>query len=99
MRQIICQPQRLDASASIIDSLNQEYQRLFSQLFQAVDTMQNNWNGKDNLAFSNQIKGFHDDLKQLSNIMTQYSEFLKNTARAYRETQDEIYNQAKALVN
>lgn len=99
MRQIICEPARLELSATLIDSLNNDYQRLFNQLFEAVDTMNTAWSGKDNTAFTNQIKGFNDDLRAISNIMSQYSQFLKNTARAYQETQDELYNQAQHLVN
>ena len=59
--------------------------------------MSNAWQGKDNLAFSNQLASYEDDFKQISIIMQQYVEFLKNSARAYRETQDELYMQAQRL--
>lgn len=97
MRSITVTPEVLEMSASKIEEENQQYQRSYSQLFDAVDVMHSAWEGKDNIAFSNQIRKFENDFRQISVLCTAYSEFLRNSARAYRETQDAIASQASSL--
>ena len=86
-------------SANYIDELNDEYKRLFTQLNTDVDTLSTTWNGKDNIAFTNQIKGFNDDFNQTNLLLTQYSSFLKNSAQSYKQTQEELVNHVQRLVN
>lgn len=97
MRTIMVEPERLEAIASEIESANREYDRTYQMIYTEVDKMSSSWQGKDNTAFVGQIKTFEDDLRQISIIMRQYADFLRNSARAYRETQDEIYAQANRL--
>jgi len=97
MRTIMVEPERLEATASEIESANHEYDRTYQMIYTEVDKMSSSWQGKDNTAFVGQIKTFEDDLRQISIIMRQYADFLRNSARAYRETQDEIYAQANRL--
>jgi len=97
MRTIMVEPERLEATASEIESANREYDRTYQMIYAEVDKMSSSWQGKDNTAFVGQIKTFEDDLRQISIIMRQYADFLRNSARAYRETQDEIYAQANRL--
>ena len=97
MRSIVVEPERLETVASNIEEANQEYDRTYQAIYEQVDKMSASWTGKDNVAFTNQIKTFEDDLRQISIIMRQYADFLHNSARAYRETQDEIYAGANRL--
>ena len=97
MRSIQVEPERLEAVASNIENANSEYQRFVSMMYASIDRMSSSWQGKDNTAFTNQIKTFQDDLKQISIIMSEYASFLRNSARAYRETQDELFSQASKL--
>ena len=97
MRSITVEPERLETVASNIEEANQEYDRTYQAIYEQVDKMSASWTGKDNVAFTNQIKTFEDDLRQISIIMRQYADFLHNSARAYRETQDEIYAGANRL--
>ncbi len=97
MRRITVEPEQLEASASRMDDSNQNYQRIYAQLFESVDTMKAAWEGKDNTAFSTQIRKFEGDFRELSVLCTQYSEFLRNSARAYREMQDDLAGQASHL--
>ena len=97
MRQIIVEPTRLEDSASKVESYDSDYQRVYSLLYEEVDKMASVWQGKDNTMFTNKIKEFEDDFRQISILLRQYAEFLRNTARAYRETQDELYNAASRL--
>ena len=91
------EPERLEALAAKIEEANREYDRSYQAIYIQVDKMSASWKGKDNTAFTNQIKAFEDDLRQISIIMRQYADFLRNSARAYRETQDEIYARAARL--
>ena len=97
MRSIMVEPERLESTASRIEEANREYDRTYQAIYVEVDKMSASWQGKDNTAFTNQIKSFEDDLRQISMIMRQYADFLRNSARAHRETQDEIYSRANHL--
>lgn len=97
MRTIMVEPSRLNAAASQIESANSDYERIYQAMYAQVDKMSSSWSGKDNAMFVAQIKQFEDDLKQISIIMRQYADFLKSSARAYQQAQDEIYSRASKL--
>ncbi|SJZ89142.1 WXG100 family type VII secretion target [Anaerorhabdus furcosa] len=97
MRKIYVDPERLEISSRKIDSEAQQYEKKFIQLFDEVEKMKNAWQGKDNIAFTNQIRSFENDFRQIYVITQQYSEFLKSSARAYREMQNELMNQVNRL--
>jgi WXG100 family type VII secretion target len=94
MRSIYVEPEQLESCAARMDSENQDYLRALNALFETVDNLQAAWKGKDNLAYTNAISKFESDFRQLSALCTQYSDFLKSSASAYRETQDELTEQA-----
>lgn len=98
MRRIIVDPAVLEATASKMELLNSEYHQTVSALYEGVDLLAQSWQGKDNLAFTSQIKGFDQDLREIYALCTQYIEFLRASARGYRNTQSELAAQANALV-
>ncbi len=97
MRSIQVEPSRLEVTAANIEKANEDYERIYKQMYQEVDKMSSSWQGKDNTIFTSQIKQFEDDLRQISIIMKQYADFLRSSARAYREAQEERYAQASKL--
>ena len=97
MKTIYVEPDRLDEAAGKVEAANGEYDQTYQAIYAEVDKMSSNWVGKDNTAFTDQIKAFEDDLKQISIIMGEYASFLRSSARGYRETQDEVYSQATRL--
>ncbi len=97
MRKITVEADQLVACAGRMEEENQNYMRNTEELFNAVDAMGAAWHGKENTAFTNKISGYHSDCRQLSLLCTQYIEFLRNSARAYCETQDELASQASHL--
>lgn len=97
MRKITVSPEYLDACAMRMDDQNTDYVRNYTELFQAVDAMSAAWAGKDNTAFTNRILKFQSDFKQISLLCTAYAEFLRSSARAYRQMQDELTSQAEML--
>lgn len=98
MKNITVQPEELISCATRMENQNQEYERNVQSLFNEVELMQNSWKGKDNQAFTSEIKKFEADFKMLSVLCMQYAEFLKTSARAYTETQEELASQATRIV-
>lgn len=97
MRSISVEPNRLETAASNIENANNDYQRIYQAMYAEIDKMSSSWQGKDNTMFTSQIKSFEDDLRQISIIMKEYADFLRTSARAYREAQEEIYSRASKL--
>lgn len=98
-RTIMVDPAKLESAAGKMDTQAAEYERVYKQLFSEVDGMAAAWQGSDNIAFTTQIKGFEDDFQKMVSLMKEYSEFLKKSAIAYRNTQQEVISQAKKLIN
>lgn len=98
-RKIVADPVKLETAAQKIDAQVADYERQYRQLFSEVDNMGAAWQGADNVAFVTQIKGFTDDFQGMVAMLRQYAEFLRASARTYRETQNETINAAKRLIN
>jgi uncharacterized protein YukE len=58
--------------------------------FSDVDGMANAWKGKDNTAFTNQIKGFLDDFQSMKALLEEYAAFLDKSANAYEQTRTKL---------
>ncbi len=99
MRQIMIEVAQVENCANKIEEMASSYKQAYNQLFDEVDLMKNSWSGKDNLAFSTQIAGYEDDFNQLYVLIWQYIEFLRASAKAYKQLQDELAAQAQALAN
>ena len=98
-RKIEVTPELLESTADKIVGLAGEYKKQYDQLYSETNAMASTWSGKDNLAFTDQIAGFKDDFEKMYNLMNQYADFLRKSAKAYRETQDTVVAEAKKLVN
>ncbi|WML60551.1 WXG100 family type VII secretion target [Neobacillus sp. PS2-9] len=98
-RKIVVDPAKLESASQKIDAQAADYERQYTKLFSEVDGMGSAWQGADNLAYVTQIKGFMDDFQAMVALMKQYSEFLKQAATVYRQTQSETINAAKKLTN
>lgn len=90
-------PARLDVSAARIEQQADSYETGYRQLYQTVDTMAQGWQGKDNLSFTAQIRGFEADFRQMNLLMRQYAQFLRQSASIYRATQEERTEMARRL--
>ena len=98
-RKIVVDPAQLDNAATQIDGQAADYERLYNQLFSEVSALGAAWQGKDNTAFVQQIEGFREDFQQMTQLMRDYSDFLKQSSKTYRETQENIVSAAKSLTN
>lgn len=99
MSKIIVNPTKLESVANKIQQGAADYSKLYNQLFTEVEAMKKAWQGVDNIAYTNQIEGFRDDLNKIKQTLEQYSVFLKQSARLYKNTQEEIVSKAKSLKN
>ncbi|MFJ7729563.1 WXG100 family type VII secretion target [Neobacillus sp. NPDC097160] len=98
-RSIMVDPAKLEKAATSIDQQAADYERLYKSLFSEVEAMGAAWQGADNLAYVNQIKGFTDDFMKMKAKMDEFSHFLKTSAKTYRDTQNEVISGAKRLSN
>lgn len=58
-------PSKIDAAASKLSELATTYDSIAKQLMSDATTMGEAWQGEDNVAFCNQIKGFTEELSQM----------------------------------
>jgi len=98
-KDILVTPEQLESAAGRIEGLAADYKTQYDLLYSETNAMASTWNGKDNLAFTDQIAGFKDDFEKMYNLMNQYADFLRKSAKAYRDTQDAVVAEAKKLVN
>ena len=96
---IIVTPEQLETTAGTIEGLAADYQAQYNQLYTETNAMASSWSGKDNVAFTNQIAGYKNDLENMHRKMIEYASFLRKTAKAYRDTQDAVVSEARRLVN
>lgn len=98
-RTIQVTPEQLETTAGRIEGLAADYQTQYNNLYSETNAMATTWSGKDNVAFVDQIAGFKDDFEKMHTLMLNYADFLRKSAKAYRETQDAIVTEARKLVN
>lgn len=95
--QIRVEPDVLDKTAIQMEEAEKEYHQQISQLYQCIEELGGAWKGKDNMAFVSQINGYREDLHKIAVIMAQYCDFLRNSANAYRNTQESLRSEAGRL--
>lgn len=98
-RNIEVTPEQLESAASKIESLASDYKTQYDSLYKETGDLASTWTGKDNLAFTDQIAGFKEDFEKMHTLMNNYADFLRKSAKAYRDTQDSVVAEARKLQN
>lgn len=98
-RTIQVTPEQMESTAGRIENLAADYKTQYNQLYSETNAMASTWDGKDNVAFVNQIAGFKDDFEKMHALMCDYAVFLRKSAKAYRGTQDAVVAEARKLTN
>lgn len=98
-RTIQVTPEQLETTAGRIEGLAADYKTQYDNLYSETNAMASTWSGKDNVAFVDQIAGFKDDFEKMHKLMLDYADFLRKSAKAYRDTQDTVVSEARKLVN
>ena len=92
-------PEMLELASRKMDDAIDRYRSLYRSLYERVDALQATWQGKDHQAYMSQIQGFEGDFSRMANLMQAYSVYLKQSAKAYCETQETIANASSRLQN
>ena len=98
-RTIQVTPEQLESAAGRIEGLAADYKSQYDALYNETNAMSSTWDGKDNVAFVDQIAGFKDDFAKMHTLMLNYADFLRKSAKAYRDTQDTVVSEARKLIN
>lgn len=98
-RRIQVTPELLESAAGRIEGLAADYKKQYDALYKETNAMASTWNGKDITAFVDQIAGFKDDFEKMHTLMLKYADFLRKSAKAYRDTQDTVVTEARKLIN
>ena len=98
-RTIQVTPEQLESAAGRIEGLAADYKSQYDALYNETNAMASTWQGKDNTAFVDQIAGFKDDFEKMQTLMLNYADFLRKSAKAYRDTQDTVVSEARKLIN
>ena len=98
-RTILVTPEQLESAAGRIEGLAADYKSQYDALYNETNAMASTWQGKDNTAFVDQIAGFKDDFEKMHTLMLNYADFLRKSAKAYRDTQDSVVSEARKLIN
>ena len=89
----------MDKASKELQKLSETYLDISNQLMQKASTMGSSWAGADNLAFVEQITGFTEELKSMSEKLSTASQALDKQRANYVAGQDNNINQVKKLIN
>ena len=87
----------LDSNIKKLEMLRDEYRTAYqSDLYtKALDEVKNAYKGKDCDAFISKVEEFRDDFDKMSDVITQYIDFLKKALKDYQNTQEYLTQLAK----
>lgn len=90
MKQLQVELSMLETTATRLDNMAQDYQRLINHLFENVDYLATKWEGEDHSMFNQQIKSYDEQMRRVYALCTQYAEFIRNSCKSYREMQAQL---------
>ncbi|MBQ7295941.1 MAG: WXG100 family type VII secretion target [Clostridia bacterium] len=96
-RKITVTPEFLTSASEKIETIAMDYQKVYMKLYTEIESMKSAWDGADNIAFTTQVQGFEDDFQLMYRLMLEYASFLRMSAKAYQQTQDDIVSAAGGL--
>lgn len=91
--------QEMRNASQKLKEMSEEYTTIYTRLMNAASTMGEAWKAPDNLAFVEQITGFCDELKQMTDHIVQSSQALEQQALNYEATVENNITGVKKLVN
>lgn len=86
-------------TAKKLQQLSSVYEAIAKRLLATANNMGDAWAGEDNLAFVNQINGFAQELKFMSDKLEDAGMALDQQRANYVKRQDENINDARKLPN
>lgn len=98
-RRIRVAPEYLRQASQKIGQQAEQYKSYYEEMYREIDSMASSWSGADNQAFTTQIQGFLPDLERMYQLMTEYGNFLNQSAQVYERVQNETIAYARRLTN
>lgn len=95
----VVDPPELHRTAQKLNELSTEYNSVHTRLINSASTMGEAWKAADNLAFVEQITGFCDDLKAMTDHLSQAAEAMDKQALNYETARDDNITGVKKLTN
>ena len=92
-------PPELHKASQKLTELSEEYSSVYQRLINTASTMGEAWKSADNLAYVDQINGFCDDLKAMTDHLAQGAAAMEQQARNYETTRDNNITGVKQLAN
>ena len=86
-------------TAKYLKEMSAKYTELYTQLMQDATTMGQAWEGADNIAFVEQIKGVTTELENMAKKLEVAGDALNIQAENYKGIQDVNIQQVKKLAN
>lgn len=96
-RSINVTPQYLSRIAGEVEGNVNDYVSLYRQLNNEVTSLSSRWKGEGNQAYATQIKGFEPEFDKLKKVLLNYVQFLREAAKIYSQTENNIKDGARKL--
>ena len=96
---LVVDPPELHTAASTFNQLASDYTSVYNRLINAASTMGEAWKAADNLAYVDQINGFCDDLKAMTQHLEAGAKALEQQAQNYESTRENNITGVRQLAN
>lgn len=96
---LVVDPPELHKASQKFSQLATDYSTIHNRLINTASTMGEAWKAADNLAFVEQITGFCDDLKAMTEHLEQAAQTLEQQAINYENQRDNNISGVKRLKN
>ncbi len=98
MESIKVTPEQLIEKAGQVDSKASEYYNEYRGLLSDVESLTgSDWTGEDANAFREKVEGFEPDFNKMKELMNEYASFLREAAKNYQNTQENVIASVKSL--
>lgn len=98
MESIKVTPENLIAKAGQVDSEAREYYNEYRGLLSDVESLTgSDWTGEDANKFREKVEGFEPDFNKMKKLMNEYAIFLREAAKNYQNTQENVIASIKSL--
>lgn len=98
MESIRVTTENLRAQAAKVDEEASKYYNEYQGLLKDVETLtSSDWKGEDADAFREKVKNFEPDFNKMKELMNEYANFLRDAARNYDNTTENVKNTINGL--
>lgn len=98
MQSITVTPETLESQAGKVDQKASDYYNDYVKLLTEVrDMTSTDWKGEDAMAFKTKVEAFEADFKKMKSLMDEYASYLRQAAKNYRDTQENVKSNISSL--